>query len=264
MTVFNDVNPVTIKQLKKAISEIPNISSLKYKPQFDSFAVGEEITDYLESNALIPSLVFIDPWGYKGLSLRLFDGAIKDWGSECIFFFNYNRINMGVSNPVLKDRLISLFGKDRSAKLSQELVDKSPVQREELIVNAMYEALTESYGNYAHSFRFWREDMHKVSHHLMHVTKNPLGYSLMKEIMAKCSTGTVHGVPTYEFDPLSYSGSPQLPLFNPIHNLANALIKDFKGRNLTMKEIYEYHHINKPFIKKNYKDALLYLEETKK
>src|SRR5207248_10024637 len=41
------------------------------------------------------TFLFVDPFGYKGLSLQLVNSVIKDWGCDCVFFFNYNRISMG-------------------------------------------------------------------------------------------------------------------------------------------------------------------------
>ena len=62
--------------------------------------------------------MFVDPWGYKGLSLRLINSVLKDWACECIFFFNYNRINMGLGNDAVKEHMDALFGEERAAELA--------------------------------------------------------------------------------------------------------------------------------------------------
>ena len=76
--------------------------------------MGEEIVKMFEEMSLVPTLFFVDPWGYKGLSLRLVNSVLKDWGCDCIFFFNYNRINMGLSNPFVKEHMNALFGEERA------------------------------------------------------------------------------------------------------------------------------------------------------
>jgi len=76
----------------------PDIGTLKHKPKVFNNEVGEEIVKMFEERALIPTLFFVDPWGYKGLSLRLINSVLKDWACECIFFFNYNIINICISN----------------------------------------------------------------------------------------------------------------------------------------------------------------------
>ncbi len=55
-----------------------------------------------EQMNLVPTFFFVDPWGYKGLSLRLINSVLKNWGCDCIFFFNYTRINMGLENELVK------------------------------------------------------------------------------------------------------------------------------------------------------------------
>lgn len=50
-----------------------------------------------------------DPFGYKGLSWALIRSVIKDWGSDCVFFFNYSRINAGINNPIVNEHMEALF-----------------------------------------------------------------------------------------------------------------------------------------------------------
>ena len=57
----------------------------------------------------------MDPWGYKGLSLRLINSVLRNWGSDCIIFFNYNRINMGLNNEFVREHMDALFGAERAA-----------------------------------------------------------------------------------------------------------------------------------------------------
>ena len=70
---------------------------------------------------LVPTLLFVDPWGYKGLSLNLIDSVLKNWGCDCIFFFNYNRINMGLNNENVKEHMDALFGEQRANELRHKL-----------------------------------------------------------------------------------------------------------------------------------------------
>ena len=103
VTMFNDVDENNIKSLQSVISELPGIDNLKYKPQIFNEEVGQKIVGLFEKMKLIPTLFFVDPWGYKGLSLRLINSVLRNWGCDCIFFFNYNRINMGVNNAAVEE-----------------------------------------------------------------------------------------------------------------------------------------------------------------
>ena len=67
--------------------------------------VGKEIVKMFEQMRLVPTLFFVDPWGYKGLSLSLINSVLKNWGCDCIIFFNYNRINMGLHNEAVEEHM---------------------------------------------------------------------------------------------------------------------------------------------------------------
>ncbi|NBH01622.1 three-Cys-motif partner protein TcmP, partial [Escherichia coli] len=95
VTVFNDADAECINSLQESINSIPGIENLKYKPQVINHEVGENIVKTFNERKLVPTFFFVDPWGYKGLSLQLINSVVKNWGCDCIFFFNYNRINMG-------------------------------------------------------------------------------------------------------------------------------------------------------------------------
>lgn len=71
VTIFNDVDSDSSQSLQNAINALPDVTSLKYKPQVYNEEVGDKIVKMFEQKRLVPTLFFVDPWGYKGLSLRL-------------------------------------------------------------------------------------------------------------------------------------------------------------------------------------------------
>jgi hypothetical protein len=82
----------------------------------------------------------------------------------------------------------------------------------------------------------------------------------MKEVMAKESSAAHQGVPSFEYDP-SEGGEPFLfDPYRPLDDLKESLVEDFADRQLTMLQVYEEHSVGTPFIKKNYKQALMDLE----
>jgi len=103
VTLFNDKDEDSSNSLQRAIEELPGIDKLKYKPNVMNKEVGSEMVKLFAQMRLVPTLFFVDPWGYKGLSLQLVNAVVKDWACECIFFFNYNRINMGLNNEFVED-----------------------------------------------------------------------------------------------------------------------------------------------------------------
>jgi three-Cys-motif partner protein len=260
VAVFNDVNGDSSQSLQKAIDEVPNIGSLKYKPKVYNEEVGDNIVKKLEGMRLVPTLFFIDPWGYKGLSLRLINSVLKDWGCDCILFFNYNRINMGLQNPAVKEHMDSLFGEQRADELRRELEQLNFQERELTIVEAIGKALQEMGGKYVLPFCFKNEAGTRTSHHLILVTKHIRGYEIMKEIMAKESSNTQQGVPTFEYNPASLKYPLLFELSRPLDDLGDMLLRQFAGRTMTMANVYNQHHVGRPYIKANYKAVLVKLE----
>lgn len=261
VTVFNDLNSDNTQSLQQAIDSLPDISKLRNKPTVLNEEVGEKIIKALEPIISLPTLYFIDPWGYKGLSLNLIASSIMNWGCDCLFFFNYNRINMGLNNAAVEEHMNALFGKERSDRLRQQLQFIEPYQRELTIVENLCEALKEIGGTYPLPFRFKNDEGTRTSHHLIFVSKNVLGYSIMKEIMAKESSSSEQGVSCFEYNPATNYYPLLFELAQPLDELENMLLNDFAGCILRMEDIYNKHHVGRRYIKKNYKDALLKLEQ---
>ena len=91
----------------------------------------------------MPTLLFADPWGYKGLSLNLIQAFIGGRGSDCILFFNYNRISAGLGYHGFDVPLDKVFGHARANALRMKIKGLVPHQREDTIVNEMMLALKE-------------------------------------------------------------------------------------------------------------------------
>ncbi len=259
-TLFNDANSQNTNSLQEAIDAIPGIETLKYKPVIINYEVGENIVNTFNQLKLGPTLFFVDPWGYKGLSLKLINSVVKNWGCDCLFFFNYTRINMGLPNQVIQEHMNALFGKTRADILREELEALNPKERELTIIEAICEALQEMGGKYVLPFRFKHEQKNRTSHHLIFVSKHFKGYEIMKDIMAKESSDQNQGVPSFEYNPATYRQTLLFELYRPLDELEEMLLDTFAGKTITMEEIYMKHNIGKRYISKNYKSALNNLE----
>jgi len=261
LTIFNDADEDNTQDLETTISNLDGIESLRHPPKVFNSEVGTEIVQMFEQMKLVPTLFFVDPWGYKGLSLRLIGSVLKDWGCDCIFFFNYNRINMGLTNPIVKEHMDALFGPARADDLRRQLEPLTPEERELTVVEAISQALKDMGGEYVLPFTFKRENGDRTSHHLIFVSKNVRGYEIMKEIMAQQSSSTEQGVPTFAYSPASKAQPLLFELGRPLDELVDMLPGAFAGQTLTMQAIYEKHHVGRRYIKKNYKEALKKLEQ---
>ncbi len=271
VTFFNDKDQEQMNSLEKSIGQLSDVDSLKHPPEISNQEVDETIANTFENKKLVPTLFFFDPWGYKGVTLRLLKSVLKDWGCDCIFFFNYNRINMGLNNPMVKEHMNMLFGAERADKLRRKLSRLSTTKRESTILDELCGALHESGPEYVLPFCFKNDRGTRVSHYLIFVSKNFKGYEVMKEIMAKESSTIVQGVASFEYNPaatqvrqvLFFPSRPHEAL-RPLDDLGDMLLKEFSGETITMRQIYKRHSVNRPYISANYKEVLQQLDQQQK
>ena len=99
---------------------------------------------------------------------------MQNWGTDCVFFFNFNRINMHLGQSVMVRNMNALFGKRRADELRRqaELID-SPPAREKAIVHAIAEELKTFGVNSAPYFTFTNDSGNKTSHHIILASKQP-------------------------------------------------------------------------------------------
>jgi len=259
VTLFNDKDSKNIESLMTAISELPNIDQLKHEPMLFNEEVGDEIAQWFSQQRMIPTFFFVDPWGYKGLSQNLVSSIIKDWGCDCVFFFNYNRINMGVNNNIIEPHLLSLFGKNQLAQIRERIVNATPDYRESVIIQALCYAFKENGQKFVLPFRFRNSEGTRTTHHLVFITKGFRGYEIMKEIMAEESSDSQDGVANFEYNPQDArykQGSLFDMLSRPLDDLQDMLLQEYSGQTISFTLLYENHSVDKPFIKKHYKSVL--------
>lgn len=259
--LFNDHSPENASKLNAEIDQLQGIKSLRYRPIVRTEEVGEKIVAMFETWKGIPTLFFVDPWGYKGLSLGLVNLVMQNWGCDCIFFFNYNRINAGLGNPLVTQHMNMLFGDRRAEQLREKLAHLDPSEREVTIVEELSQAMKELGTPYVLPFCFKNESGKRTSHHLIFATKHPKGYEIMKEIMSKRSSEYHQGVASFGYCPASALHPFLFELNRPLDELEEMLLRTFRGQTLSVQQIYEKHNVGRPYVRKNYKAVLLALED---
>lgn len=261
VTIFNDEDAAACKSLESEVTGLAGSKALANEPQIRASTIDKDFADALGRIRLAPTLLFLDPWGYKGLSLDLVNSVLKDWACECLFFFNYNRVNAALTNPKVTLHVDGIFGAERANGLRAAVGTLTPPEREALVVRTLIDAVVEEHSGHALAFKFPSGEVDRTSHFLVFVTKHRLGYNIMKDIMANAGTTTVDGVPTYEYAQLDKPY--QFGLFDgqTVADLMGELTRAFAGRTMTVKAIVEQHHYGRPFVPRNYKTALIQLEK---
>jgi three-Cys-motif partner protein len=258
--VFNEANPKYAERLKYEFRSFPNAALLSRAPEVTRDEVGERTVSLLNSWADVPTLLFADPWGYKGLSLELFRAALKRKGCECIFFFNYNRINPALNNRGVKELMDELFGKERANRLRATVAGLSPSRRESRILAELELALKEFGAKFVLSFPFSDERGTRTSHYIVFATKHRRGHDIMKSIMGRESSEHDQGVPSLGFNAAPTDQQSLFPLRSPLDDLEELLLNEFSGLSVTMAEVFDRHNVGRKYTKGNYKEALANLE----
>ena len=257
-TLFNDRDADNVQSLQKAIDALDGIETLNFRPQIEHNEVGEAIVKDFESLKLVPTLFFVDPWGYEGLSLRLINSVVKDWGCDAIFFFNYNRINMGISNPAVESHMRALF-EDQFDVLAEKVKGLPATEREVQVIESLCQAI-KGYGTrFTLPFRFKNQDGTRTSHHLIFVSKDFKGYDEMKKIMYKESTSHEDGVASFEYNPRDLLSEKQHLLFQlsaPLGELREDVLRAYRGKTINLESLYKEHSVDRPFVIQNYKEVL--------
>lgn len=113
-------------------------------------------------------------------------------------------------------------------------------------------------------FRFRNERGTRTSHHLVFVSKHLKGYAIMKDVMASESSKVVQGVPSFEYSPADARTPLLFELTRPLDDLSGMLLRDFAGRRMTVRQVYEEHNVGLPYVLRNYKEVLKLLESRAK
>ena len=261
VTMFNDKDENNSRSLEQAIKELPGVEKLTHKPQVMNEEVGTKMVKTFQQMRLVPTLFFVDPWGYKGLSLQLVNAVVKGWACECIFFFNYNRINMGLNNELVEEHMNALFGKDRADALRAKLARLSTADRELMIVEELCKALNPTGDRYVLPFRFKDDRGVRTSHHLIFVSKHFRGYHIMKGVMASESSKQEQEVAAFEYSPADKKYPLLFEMSRPLDELRETLLKDCAGKRMPFKQLYESHSVGKAYTDSNYRHVLRNLEE---
>ena len=261
VTLFNDKDEDSSNSLERAIQELPGVEKLKYKPKVMNKEVGTDMVKLFEQMKLVPTLFFVDPWGYKGLSLQLMNAVVKDWACECIFFFNYNRINMGLNNEFVEEHMNALFGQQRADALRSKLQTLTSADRELTIVEELCTALNPTNDRHVLPFRFRDDRGARTSHHLIFVSKHFRGFHIMRGVMARESSKQEQGVATFEYSPADKKYPLLFEMSRPLDDLEAMLLNDCAGTKISFKQLYETHSVGKHYTDTNYRYVLTKLKE---
>lgn len=252
--LFNDKDAANVQRLGDALTRIHGYAALRHRPIVFNYPVAGATPAAIQRQRTGPTLTFIDPFGYKGLTMPLLQESVRDWGCDCLFFFNYNRINAALTNAKVREHVDDLFGSDVAAELRRRIDRLSPHAREDAILETLVASLRTT-GLMSHPFRI-KDVEGRTQHFIVGVTKHFLGLKIFKDIMGRASSSKEHGIPSYTFDPSPRRFQLELVLADPFEALKRDILTTYAGRTLTFRELVADHWVGRPYQEDHYRWVL--------
>ncbi|KKG04760.1 three-Cys-motif partner protein TcmP [Methanosarcina mazei] len=221
------------------------------KPINDEFinAVPLLLKDYKK---LPPSFFFIDPFGFNGIPIKVLQDILLIPKTEVFINFMIRDVNRFLNSPNHLHSIEGLYGLD---DLNGTIISKYPyLDKESALLELYQQQLHEHTGvNYTFPFKVSEDEKKQTTYYLIHATNHPLGCEIMKEIMYKAGTRGRFGYLGPE------EGQILLSSYD-LKELKEYLIYKFSNQSVLFEEVMNKTVDKTPFIKKEYKEALIELE----
>jgi hypothetical protein len=217
-----------------------------------------------------PTLLFVDPWGYKGIDTQVLTKFLNNWGNELFLFVNTKRINAAIDNEKFDDLMNTLFPTTIEVLRRDKKYKATVTERVKLIIENLALEFQKGVGLklYTCSFRFQEEDNIGTSHFIVHFTKHKRGYELIKQIYYdydNIGAVLVNGVYTFDAKKMGDPRNSTLDFGDQnIRILADELEAKYKGLETTARELCDEHNPGTLWCATHYSLALRVLVDEKK
>ena len=267
--IFNDIS--YRDELERNFKAFFPSGTFVQQPLFGNVVFGEYLqTDaFLTRNTYVnrrnecPSILFIDPWGYKHINTSILVKFLKGWGNEVFIFVNTKRLNADIEKEISQENIRTIFPTTYQHLRSEKKLQSNVEQRHKFIVDCIAQEFRAQYKHiYCTAFEFMEEDQSSPSHYLLHITKGARGFELIKQIYDKYAN--VHrsfdsSYVTYTYDPKK---TPGMELFDEqfkqekIEFLKQQLKDVYAGKTITARQLFKEHQKNCLYAEKHYRLAL--------
>lgn len=226
-----------------------------FEPLFGDKTVGEdqEIERYLTKKVSDknphPTLLFFDPWGYKGVDTKVLAEFLRHWGNEMFLFLNIKRIHAAMVNNKFDELMKALFPTTIDTLRTDRKYEATVHERLSLIMdNIAFEFRNATKDRLYHcAFKFQEEDSKGTSHFIIHFTKHPKGYELVKQVYYDFDNigASLDKDGNYTFDAKIMDNDSSVMLDfgdQNIVSLSNQLENNYRGRTVVAKTLFDEHH----------------------
>lgn len=263
--MFNDNE--YIENLKANFLEHFPAGTFTNVPRFAAQTVGADITitRYLSKKwgkpNRTPTLLFVDPFGYKSINTSALANFMNGWGNEIFLFLNTKRIQAALDNEKFDELMQCLFPTTVNTLRKDRKYVASVNERLTLIVDNLFTEFEKVTTDklFHCRFKFKEEDSTGTSHYIIHFTRHPRGYDLIKQIYHEfdnIGASLENGVYTFDAKKLDI---PQGALdFGDINVdvLSKKLAETYSGKSITAKDLFEEHQTKTQYAGPHYLKTL--------
>ncbi|MCH7534917.1 MAG: three-Cys-motif partner protein TcmP [Bacteroidetes bacterium] len=261
-------------ELKTNFNECFPKGTFAFEPKFGDKTVGknDKIKDYLSRQDSgenpHPTLLFFDPWGYKGIDTLVLAKFLSNWGNEIFLFVNIKRIHAAIENDKFDDLMKSLFPTTIDEIKNDRKYKTTVYDRLTLIMDNLASEFQKALNGtlYHCAFKFQEEDSVATSHFIIHFTKHPKGYELVKQIYYGYDNigATLERDGVYTFDAKRML-EPNDSSFDfgdqNIKDLSAQISEKYKGRSINARQLFDEHQTTTQYCGTHYVRTLRYMEE---
>jgi len=254
MFIFIEDNAARCEYLQTKLGELKLHSNLKYECICGKFEDAiKQILSQLDDQKkrLAPSFVFIDPFGYSGIPFILIKRIMENTHCEVFITFMYEEINRFAQDTKSDGILDQTFGTDKWREVRKETdSNKRCYFLHDLYKNQLQH---EAGIKFVRSFKMINS-MNKPDYFLFFGTNEITGLKKMKEAMWR-----VDETGSFQFSDATYDPNQSF-LFELEPNfvkLKNIILKNFKGKTVSVEELENFILTETPFTQNHYKRSIL-------
>lgn len=262
---FIEKDPALFAQLVEAIGQHEPAKRLFDPPLIERGTFSDWIPRILARPiygrfSRVATFAFVDPCGVQGLRMQDLTAVLSRQFGECLVFWNYDGINRWLGGVRKGEHpragLVDLFGSDAFVDEALRLFECPRPDKEKGILELFMRALNDAGTTHVLPFRVTAKDKNRTSHYLLHCSGHGLAFKIMKEIMARTTTGDDGD---FEFSTALESGE----LFSPVRDAARDAVLSTLAHGPALVNIFTEQWVMRPrdcLVVKDYRELLLSLE----
>lgn len=253
----SEANSTNYRLLEEATAQLPNCDGVELRTQHEEFAVAAApVAEWLaERRGLIPSFIFVDPYGFTGVPLDLIKSLLAVDRVEVLLTFMARDMSRFLTLVTVEATLTEFFGGDAWRKCVQPDEDA----RTECLLLRYQEVVRPAIASFVTPFRVFEDERQATLYYLVHLTNHPLGMRRMKEAMVAHS-------PDMTFWPITVRPKDQLALDvseeKPYPSLQKHLLDRYQQCSMTFEDLLNEDYPDGVWVEPQYRAAILDLEKT--